>query len=451
MMCSHVESQTHDRRVSHIENWRLFLALKSHRVAEFLVWQGITMAGNLLYGFLCIRLLPVSEYAKFVVVFATQGSLVVLMDVGISGSLLPLIGDRIDDLRLIADFVASLRQLAHWLFVIVASITIVAYPILVRNRHWNWQTVIFMVTILLISVWFARVGGAYGAVLIVRRDRRKWYQAQMISSLGTLMLLVVTFFLHCLDAFSAILINVLGIIYVGFACYRRARQLLRVTGIPSKQKRSAIVHFTLPAIPSVVYFAAQGPLLVLLITIFGHTTSVASVGALTRLGQLFTPLLQMNSLLVEPYFAKMSRAALKNHYLAAVSVATAFGFAMIGLAHVFPEVFLWILGPKYAGLRSEVQLVIITGSMGFVGGIMAAINGSRRFVYYWDNMARNILTLIVQIAYIWRVDLSTVQAVLWFGIISGLPSLVLQGAVAFYGGIHGPRRIAGLDNLQQEI
>jgi hypothetical protein len=403
------------------------------------------MAGNLLYGLLCVRLLPIPEFAKFVVVFAIQGSLVVLMDVGISGSLIPLIGERIDDRQLIADYVASLRQVAHWLFAIVAPITAVAYPLLVRNRHWNWPTVTAMVVILLVSVWFARVGAAYGAVLIVLRDRRRWYQAQMVSSFGTLALLGIFFAFHWLNAFSAILINVSGVIYVGLACFLRSRQLLGVAGVPSKEKRTAIIQFTLPSIPSVMFFALQGPLSVLLITIFGRTAGVASVGALTRLGQIFTLLVQMNPLLIEPYFATLPRQRLKSHYLAAVAAASCFGLGMVGLARVCPGLFLWVLGPKYANLRYEVLLVMITGAIGLVSGVMATINGSRRFVYYWDNIARNTLTLLVQIIFIWKADLSSVRSVLWFGIASGLPSLVIHTLVVFYGFARGPRKIVGLD------
>jgi len=429
------------------EGWSAFLAPKMHRVAEFMVWQGIAMAGNLLYGFLCVRLLPIGEYAKFVVVFAIQGSLVVLMDIGITGCLVPLVGDRIEDRQLIADFLASLRQLAHRLFLVAAPLTVIVYPLLVRNRHWSWRTVAFMVTVLLVSVWFARVGGAYGAVLILRRDRRRWYRVQMVSSLGTLVLLLLFLAFHWLNAYSAILINVSGVIYAGIACYLRSRQLLGVTGVPSRQKRAAIVHFALPSVPSVIYFSVQGPLTVLLITIFGRSAEVAGVGALTRLGQLFTLLSQMNPLLVEPYFAKLPRQQLRSHYLGAVAAAGGFGLLMVGLARFFPEALLWILGPKYATLRFEVFQVMVSGAVGFVGGVMATINGARRFVYHWDNMTRNILTLMVQIVFIWKADLSSVRTVLWFGIFSTVPSLVMQFLVSIYGMTRGPRRIAGIDDL----
>lgn len=79
------------------------------RVGEFLAWQGTTMAGNLLRGFLRVLLRPISEYAKFVVVYAVQGSFVVLMDVGIAGSLMPLVGERVNDRQWIGDLIASLR------------------------------------------------------------------------------------------------------------------------------------------------------------------------------------------------------------------------------------------------------------------------------------------------------------------------------------------------------
>ena len=442
-------NQPASQATSRIAIWKAFLVPKTHRVAEFLVWSGATMAGNLLYGFLCLRILSVPEYAKFVVVFAIQGSLVVLMDIGITGSLVPLVGDRIEDRQLIADLVASLRQLAHWLYAIVAALTIVVYPILVRNRHWSWQTVTFMVAVLLVSVWFARVGGAYGAVLILRRDRLRLYQIGMVSSYGTLALLLVFLAFHWLNAYTAILINVSGIIYGAIAVYARSRKLLGVAGVPSKQKRAAIIHFAMPSVPSILYFAMQGPLTVLLISFFGRTQGVASVGALGRLGQVFGLFSGMYPMFVEPYFARLPREKLKRYYLGAVAAAAGFGLFTIALARIFPEAFLWILGPKYTGLRFEVFLVMISSSMGMVGGIISNINCARRFVYHWDNITRNLTTLAVQVIFIWKVDLSSVRNVLWFGIASLLPSLIMQTVVAIYGITRGPRRFEGLDHLAE--
>jgi hypothetical protein len=117
----------------------------------------------------------------------------------------------------------------------------------------------------------------------------------------------------------------------------------------------------------------------------------------------------------------------------------------VTLAHVFPELFLWVLGPKYAGFRFEVQLVMISGAIGLMGGFMASVNGSRRFNFYLHNITTIVLTVIVQCCFLWKTDLSTVRAVLWLSVATATVSLFTNTLCAFYGFARGPRRIKGLD------
>ena len=280
-----------------MHEWRTFLVPKVHRVIEFLTTQGIAVTARLIYGFLCVRLLPIPEYAKFTVVFGFLGTLVLLTDIWFSGTLLPLVGRRTDDRQLIADYVASIRQLVHWLYLLTAPATIVFYPLLVRNQHWGWPVVAAMVAILLVASWCDRVSGAYGAVLIVCRDRGAWYRVQIIASLSCLALLGVVWALGGLNAFSAILISVVCNIYIALSYFFRARSVLGVAGHPSKEKQKEIIHLGLPNMPTVIFYAFQGQISLLLITWFGHTAALASVGALGRLGQIFVLLGYMNPLL----------------------------------------------------------------------------------------------------------------------------------------------------------
>jgi hypothetical protein len=414
-------------------------------VRQFLLNQGFATAANLFYGLLCVRMLPYGEYAKFAVVFGIQGTLTMLMDVGISGTLMPLVGDRTDDLQRIADYIASLRRIAHWLYATVAVGTILAFPWFVRNRQWSIGTVAAMIAIVLCSTWFSRVSGAYGAVLIIRRDRARWYRAQLVSSFGTLALLLLFRAMHRLDAFNAILINVAGIASVGLTYYYRARQLLGVTGVPSREKQKAIVQLALPVAPGAVFYAMQGQIALLLITFFGKTAAVASVGALGRMAQVFSLLGQMNLLLVEPHFAKLPAIRLKAHYLIAVAITAGGALSIVALAALFPQLFLWVLGPRYANLQFELLLVISNGAIGLISGVVYTINNSRRFVYWWQNITTISLTIVVQSLYLWKGDLHTVRSVLWFGIAATSVSCSVQIASAFYGFLHGPRRIVGID------
>jgi len=418
-----------------------FIPSKLPHVLEFLTSQGVAMAGNLFYGFLCVRLLPVADYAKYVTVFGFLSTLSILMDISFSSALLPLIGERIDNSKLIADYVASLRQLARWLFVVLAPITMVAYPLIVSRQHWNWRIIAAMLAILIVSAWCARVAGAYGAVLIVRRDRKVWYRAQIISSLGTLTLLGVVWALHALNSFSAMLINVAGIMFVAISYFLRARSLLGVVGTPSPQKRKAIVQLTAPNLPSVILYAFQGQISLFLITYFGYTSGVASVGALTRLGQIFALFSQMTPMLIEPYFARLPKESLKRNYLGLFVAEVGMCGLFTWSAYSFPGLFLWILGHQYSGLRHEVFLLIVGSSIGYFAGVLWVVHNARRFTYWWYGMTNVIVQLGVQITFICKYDLSTVRAVLIMNIVTAAASFSVILFTGFYGFVRGPKQI----------
>jgi O-antigen/teichoic acid export membrane protein len=429
--------------MTHLARWKVFLGPKLHRVGEFLAAQGVTMAGNLLYGLLCVRLLPKPEYAKFAVVFSALASVALLSDIGTSNSIVPLVGEKISDLQLIADYVASLRTLAQRLFAIMAPVTMVVFPLMVLKQHWSPAAVAGMVGTVLAGAWFARVGAAYGVVLILRRDRPRWYRAQMISSLGTLALLGVFWAAHRLTVWSAILINVAGIVYVAQSYYFRSRKLLGVAGRSTAQKRKSIVHLILPNTPNVIFYAVQGQIPQFLVTLFGVTAAVADVGAISRLAQIFVIFAQMNPILIEPYFARLPRNRLKANYLGAVAAIAAVCAAVVALGWAFPQLFLWVLGPKYAGLNYEVLLILIGSSIRYLSGTMWVIHSSRRFVYWWNNLSVITLTLLVQVVFLFQGHLGTVRSALMFNIVSAAASLVVNILCGFYGFIRGPRTMAG--------
>jgi O-antigen/teichoic acid export membrane protein len=418
-----------------------FMMPKVRLMVNFFAAQGVTMAGNLLYGLLCVRLLPTADYAKFVVLFGVQGTLIVLMDVNFSGCLIPLIGERVDDLQLIRDYVASLRKLAVRLYAVVGVGLMVFYPILVKNRGWSGMTIAAMVATLLVSTWFMRINAAYGAVLILLRERGSWYRGQMIASLGTLALLLIAWVSHGLFGFTAILINVVGNVFCGAYYFYRAKKLLGGTGVASSTKTKAIVRLALPNIPQSIFYALQGQLSLFLITIFGHTSGVAGVGALGRLGQIFVLLMQMNPLLVEPYFAKLPKSRLKINYLGAMVIAGTVSVSACLIAASFPEFFLWILGPNYASLRYEVLLAITTSAISLFSGVLWCIHTARRFVYWWSTATGIALTLLVQVLFIVKADLSLVRTVLWLNLATNAASLFVNLLSGMYGMVKGAREV----------
>ena len=416
---------------------------------QFLMRQGIAVGCNLLYGLLCVRMLPVADYAKFAVLFGYMGSLTVLLDVGISGTLVPLVGEQIANLQLIANYVASIRRIALWMYLIVAPIACIVFIALVQKQNWGTLVIVQMLAALLVTAWFARVSSSYGAVLILRRDRSRYYRVQILGSAGSLALLVSLWALHRMNIYVAILLNVAQIMFNASNYYLRSRELLRVKGRYSAQQEKAIVRLAVPNAPGNIFFAIQGQVTLMLITLFGHTSaSVASVGALSRLSQILIFFAQMYPILVEPFFAKLQATRVIRVFLAGVIILSAFATAYTALAFYYPEVFLWVLGPKYSKLRFEVSLQIMSSAISFVSSYFWIVNSSRRFVYWWNSIANIILILLVQGVFIWKLDLSQVKNVLILNVATATATLIVYASGSVYGFLRGPQKMEHIEHVE---
>lgn len=419
-----------------------FFAPKLRQVFHFLTRQGLAMGGNMLYGLLCVRMLPKPEYAKFAVLFGYMGTVNVLLDIGVVSTLAPLVGEQVDNLQLIANYLASVRRVMLRLYLIAAPLAGTVFVLLVYKQNWGTAVIAQMLVVLLATAWFVRLSSTYGVVLTVRRDRSSYYRAQMIGSLSSLALLTLFWSLHWINLYVCILLNVAQILYIALCYYYRALKLLGVKGKASKLYEKAVVQLALPNAPGAIFYAIQGQITLMLITVFGHNaSSVADVGALSRLAQILVFFSQMNPILVEPFFSRLPASRLKRTYLLSVTVVTigAVLFTLTGFA--FPAFYLWILGPHYSQLRIEVGLVILGSAIRYVNGFMWVIHSSRRFVYWWNNITNIVLTLLVQAVFLWKFDLSSVRSVLIFNIASALVGTFVTIACGIYGFLYGPQKM----------
>jgi O-antigen/teichoic acid export membrane protein len=430
-----------------INSWKAFLIPKLRQIVHFLTTLGIATAARLLCGFLCVRLLPISEYAKFAVVYSFLGTLAILMDVSFSGTLIPLVGENTDDLQRIADYTASLRQLAHWIFFAVAPAVVLLYPLLVHKQGWSWRVIAGMIAILLIAGWCDRLGGTYGAVLLVRRDQKTWNKAQMFANFVPLTLVGVLWAARSLNAFSAMLANLTNAVFLAGFYFFRARRLLRINGQASRQKRKEIIHLAFPNMPSAIFYALQGQISILLITVFGRSAAIAGVGALNRLSQVYIVVGLLNPYLIAPYFGRLPEARLKRNYIGVLAIEGALALFVTALARAFPQMFLWVLGRQYSNLRYEVFLAIAGASIAYLSGALSFIHSARRFVYWWNSAAIIILTIVIEGLFIWKANLSTVRGVLYLNLALLAVNFLVNTVTGVYGFICGPRTLAQADPL----
>jgi len=427
--------------MSVLDKAKAVLLPKLPHLAHLFTKLGAAIGANMVYGLLCVRLLPVADYAKFAVLFGFMGTITLLLDAGVTNTLTPMVGTQVQDLRLIADCVASIRRIALKAYLIVAPVAGVVFILIVHRQHWPGLVVAQMLLVLLVTAWFARVTANYGSTLILLRDRNYYYRTQIVGSVGSLALLLVSVALHQFNIYVAILLNVAQTMFIGGMNFRRVRQLLGPGGSALPKLQTAILRLATPNFPSTLFYAFQGQLTLSLIVVFGRTASVANVGALGRLSQIFVIFNQVTVILIEPFFARLAAEKLKRYYMLAIASGLVFCAGLTGFAFLFPGVFLWLLGPNYRQLRIETGLVILGGSCAYMYSFLWLINTSRRFVYWWTAAANIILVLLVESVFIFKMDLSSVRNVLTMNAAAGLASLLVMMACGIYGFWRGPRSI----------
>src|SRR5271165_2093086 len=187
-----------------------FIAPKLKHVQQFLIAQGAIQVLTALLGFLCIRLLSVPGYAKYTIVYGALSALNGLTDMGFTGTLAGLIGERVNDRQVVADYIETIRVLRKRLFWIVAPLAFVVFPIVVQRQHWSLAVVVSMAVAVVISAWFATVASSYGAVLILLRARSDYYKIQVCAALVRLVLIIGFALFHSLNLGTAVGANMVG-------------------------------------------------------------------------------------------------------------------------------------------------------------------------------------------------------------------------------------------------
>ena len=93
---------------------------------------------------------------------------------------------------------------------------------------------------------------------------------------------------------------------------------------------------------------------------------------------------------------------------------------------------------------------MITSAISCFSGVLWGIHSARRFVFWW-NVAFSIgLTLVVQVLFIVKADISTVRGVLWLNLATNIASLTVNVVAGIYGFIKGPREVESATSQEAE-
>lgn len=432
--------------LAHARSQRLQLWLS--RIGNFIAGQGAVQILNFLVGFLLLRWLDIENYAQYSVAFGFQATLGILVDLGFSSSIVAMVGDRGNDAQVIGTYIRSIKYFRNRLYWLIIPIGAITFPLVVLKQHWPWHDQLLLFLSIAFSLYTQGLASFYSAPLLIAQRLKPYYAAQLVAAMFRLLGTGGIWFLLSLSAWQASWISALSTLVTAWFYIHNSKDLVKEPAESDPKINRELLSYFTPLIPSTIFFAIQGQVSVLIITIFGHTTSVAEIGALGRLGQLFVLLGAFNGVVLSPYIARISQDQLLRRYVQIVSGAIVVGACLSLLAFAFPEPLLWLLGPQYANLRTETSLLILSSSISYVGAVMWTIHYSRKWIYLWGGFLYIASILITQITCIAALNLSSTQSVIYLSLLTSIAVVFSHAVVAIYSFLNLPKAIvvANVDN-----
>ena len=401
-------------------------------LGTFAVGQGLTQGIGIITGFLLLRWLSVEDYAQFSLAFGFQCTLALLCDLGISTSIVNLVGARGDEPAVIGQYVTAARWLRNRLFITLLPIGAVAFHWFADRHGWSLREQITLYGLTALSLFLQTTTAWYAAPLIIHKRLTASYGAGLASAAGRLGATGFLQFAGFLNASGTYLVNTVALMLNAALVRRASRSLLVEETVENPAIRREMITYLVPIIPGMIFFAFQGQLTIFLISIFGTTESVAEVGALGRLAQIFTALTALSGAVICPYFARLPTEKVPRRYALTIAGAIAAACALTLFAHAWGDPVQWLLGPRYRDMHSESVGMIAASSISFVAALMHGVALARKWVRWWVSIAGIVVIVCVQVAMMLLLDLSTTSSVVWFSVGTAFAMVIAQAITALY-------------------
>jgi O-antigen/teichoic acid export membrane protein len=384
-------------------------------IIEFGAVQAAVQLLGALAGLLIVRSLSKSEYALFAIANSMQTTCNLLADCGI-GIGLRAIGGRVwNDRRRFGELLATALSLRHSLAAISFAVSLpIAGWMLWRSGANTWQIAGF--TLALIAGVVPLLSSSVHGISAQLHGEYRRIQRLDLGTGALRALLIGALAMSKLNALLAVMVGVLGNWLQAIFFRRWAYQHADPQANLNTDQRRELIGFSIQWLPNVIFFCFQGQVTLVILSLFGSSTNIADLTALSRLTMLFTVFSAITTTLFAPRFARcQDRVTLKSLYLTLVGASLLMLLPLFLLVWLWPEPFLWLLGGQYHGLARECVWVVGAGSIAQLGTIMWSLNSSKGWIG-WQSVGYIPAILTAQVSAALYLDLSQFQHVLLFNL-----------------------------------
>ena len=414
-----------------LKDKHLYLIKWLRLFASYSFVQAIAQGFGLLTGILVVRTLSKEDYACFVIVNTIGAIMNLLSDIGVTNSLSAIGGKFWQDDRQMGSLVKTamiLRMRLVWL--VFFAVTPFLTWLLWRN-HASISTIAWLIPITFAGVFVQLNAGVLSVVVNLRQQVGRMQALVFTAVLPRLALVGLFAALGLLNAPLAVAASTIAFAGQYLLLKHWVRPQITWDAPPDKTFNRDILALVKRQAPLTIYFCLQGQIGIWLISIFGNVQHVAEVGALGRIGVIFSILISTVSALVIPRFSRCQDLnRLRSHYkliLVGFTVSLLLGTA---IAWMFPGILLWLLGAKYAQLNNLVWLAVLAAGTNSLTGLLYTLNINKG----WIPPAAIVIPaeIITQIILCLSFDLSSVRDILLIGVLGSLVPGLIHLFFGFY-------------------
>jgi hypothetical protein len=402
-------------------------------VAEFGIVQIGVQALLAAAGLLIVRTLSKQEYALFVLANSMQTTCNLLADWGMNIGVRS-IGGRVWNDRFRFGQLLNTALRLRWYFATLSLPLCLPLTVWMFWRNGADPVQIAGLCIAMTAGVIPLLGSLVWGVSPQLHGEYRRIQALDLGNAVLRLALISVLAIERLTALLAVMVGVVGNWIQAFFLRSWAREHADYKAPANQNDRRELFSIAIRWLPNVVFFCLQGQVTLLILAVIGNSTGIADVTALGRFSVIFTVFSTVFTNILAPRFARcQERASLQRLYLLLVGASILMLFPLFLLLSVFPELFLWVLGEKYEGLKNELGWVAAASCVSQLGIVMWCLNSSKAWIRV-QSIAFIPVIITAQVLAAVVLDLREFHQVLIFNFVTAtapLPVYLIDALIGF--------------------
>jgi O-antigen/teichoic acid export membrane protein len=399
--------------------------------SKFASVQILVQIFSLVSSIFLVRILKQEEYGYYTIATSIQGTIPLLADMGISTAMSAIGGGVWQDRHRFGQLINTALQIRFVLAVISFAIFIpILCWMLIKNGASITNTIAIVICV--------AIGCSFKITteILIHVPRLK-SQIDRVQNLDLIFAItrMVMLGISSLTIINAAIATGAASVAYGLQRLMLGRWVDRSIDLQAPiniEDREQIIEIIKQSAPNAIYYCFQGQITIGLITMFGNVQNIAAIGALERLGVIFSVISSVLIGIVMPSFSRCrSPKLLVRRYWQIMGVVCLLSIFLFSIVLGFPSQLLWIIGSKYTNFEQELYYVMLSSLLFFIVNTMWSINSTKAWI---DKVWLQIPgTLICQVLSMLWLDLSTLKGAICFGMAPLLPGLILNAYMTYQG------------------